>query len=300
MTFKTHFIELPEGKEKTRKISYTEWGDSGNNNVLFCVHGLSRNARDFDYIAEALSSNYRVVCMDVAGRGESDWLENKSKYNYQTYISDVYALLDSLQIDRVDWLGTSMGGIIGMIIASKRPEIINRLILNDVGAFIPGVALDRIMGYVGVVPLFSSRNEASQTLRHRMATFGVKDDSHWQHIFKHSIKKRKDGKYSFVYDPKIAQKPGLLSRVFFNLKNPNNLFKMPNIDLWSVWEKIQAPVFVIRGEFSDILTKDILIKMKESKPELEYAEISAVGHAPTLMDSKQIETVRNWLVKDAA
>lgn len=272
----------PEG---SHKIAYTQWGKA-NEKVLFCVHGLSRNSRDFDHIAKALSDKYHVICIDIVGRGKSDWLENSAQYNYSTYISDCLSLLGHLGIKQVDWLGTSMGGVMGMIIASQFPGIIQKMIINDVGPVISGKALGRILDYVGRTDAFTDKEAAQKALRKKLATFGITSEEHWEHMFEHSFHRLDNGDYLLSYDPSIIKKPDAAAPA-----------KIEDIDLWHVWDEVNIPSLVLRGGVSDILSAETAKKMVEAKNGLcKLVEIPNVGHAPTLMDADQIAIVRNWLL----
>lgn len=293
----TKYLEIPQSN-KSRKIAYIEWGEENSDNVLICVHGLSRNAHDFDFIAGKLCDNYRIISIDMAGRGKSDWLNNKSDYNYKTYISDIYHLIYELNLRRIDWLGTSMGGIIGMVIAAQSPELIHKIVINDIGPYIPGEALERIMSYVGKVPEFDRRQEAEDELRERMKTFGVAKETHWKHIFMHTVIQKENGMYSFAYDPAIVQKIPFLQRLLgINIKKPQRWLKIPDVNLWKFWNKIRCPILVVRGSASDVLTQDTLKKMQTSNPQVTAVELPGIGHAPTLMDREQIEMIRKWLAE---
>lgn len=269
---------------KAHSLAYTEWGDPDNKKVLVCVHGLSRNGRDFDFLAKALQNDYRIICPDMPGRGKSDWLKKPKHYNYHTYLSDTLALLKHLHVKQVDWVGTSMGGILGMLIAAQFPKIIRKMVINDVGPLIPGHALQRIFDYVGKEELFSSEEEAQQALKKRCASFGIDKKSHWNHLFKHSIVAGKDNGYRFAYDPHIIPQPA-------SNENPGD------IDLWQVWKNVTCPVLAIRGADSDVLPHDIAEKMTLTGPKATLVEFPGIGHAPTLMDSEQIEIVSQWLTR---
>lgn len=291
---KEHFLNISE-KDGERKLAYTSWGDDLNGQVLLCVHGLSRNSRDFDFLAKSLADKYRIICIDVAGRGNSDWLQDKKRYNYRTYVADVLLLLKSLKINIVDWVGTSMGGIMGMMVAAQRPDLINKMVLNDIGSLISGEALDKIFKYVSQNLQFDSFGAACDNLKSRMATFGVSEDEHWQHILKHTIQER-DGKYTYRYDPKIVQKLPLSFRILGNLKNLKRIGKCPDINLDKFWNAIQCPVFVMRGAESGILSEQTYKAMLASRGNVSGVQIGGVGHAPMLMDEMQISLIREWLV----
>ncbi len=266
----------------THKLVYTDWGNPENQNVLVCVHGLTRNGRDFDFLAKALSRHYRVICPDMVGRGKSDWLEQAENYNYSTYIADMLSLLSQLGLQKVDWLGTSMGGIIGMIIAAQFPQRIRRLILNDVGAAIPQKALQRIGGYLQTEQTFFASIDAVETyLRHIHAPFGQLSDEQWRHFAIHGSY-TEGGRYYLAYDPKIAY-------IFGESINQD-------VELWDIWKNIKIPVLIIHGLESDILTQGILEKMRENRSELTVVHCIKVGHAPALTTVEQIDVIGRWLL----
>lgn len=267
------------------RIAYTEWGDPNNDRILMCVHGLTRNARDFDFLAQALSPYYRVICIDVAGRGRSEWLSDSRLYNYGTYINDILCLFQHLNIERVDWVGTSMGGLIGMIMSAEYPHLIGKMVLNDIGPFVSKEPLKRIARYISTTPEFADLEQAEKHLRTKLAPFGISKDEHWRYITLHSVISRQDGSLILAYDP-------LVSKEFIGASIDN----IKDIDLWPVWEKITISPLIIRGGESDILTKDVANKMLASKQDSKLVEFSGIGHAPALMDDYQINTIKEWLV----
>jgi pimeloyl-ACP methyl ester carboxylesterase len=226
---------------KSHNLAYVEWG-SPENEVLICCHALIRNSRDFDKIAEALSSKFRVICFDVAGRGESDWLEDENCYNYDTYINDSLLLLNALSIKSCHWLGTSMGGLIGMTLASLHPYLIKSLILNDIGPLLPNNSLTKITKYVAYDPEFNNMDEAKLHFKKIYASFGITTEEVWDHLTYYSIKKMPNDKYKMAYDPKISKS---LNKYMNNSQD---------VDLWYIWHSIICTVLVLRGELSDILT----------------------------------------------
>ena len=271
--------------------------------ISICVHGLSRNSRDFDYVAAAVADKYRVICIDVVGRGKSEWLEDKSQYDYETYVADVIKLLDHLGIRKFEWIGTSMGGIIGMIVAARYPHIVKGLLLNDIGPIIPGSAIERILSYVGSSYEFDNKIDAERSLRERMMTFGVKKEDHWKHLMQHSIMKKLNGKYMFAYDPDIIPTPklvGKLKGVMKKIMPGEKKTGFPDVNLFDIWMKITCPVMVLRGKESDVLTKAIVTEMKNSKENIRVVEFEGVGHAPMLMEEEQIMVVRKWLMRRKA
>ena len=281
MDIKYNYINCPN---PPHQMAYTEWGDSTNPLVLICVHGLTRTARDFDFLASALSSHYRVICPDIVGRGESDWLDQAENYIYDTYIADLLTLLEQLKISKVDWLGTSMGGLIGMFIATQPNSPIERLVLNDVGAFIPKEALRIIAKYV----LFGQRkfanfSEVLTNVKENYSGFGKLTESQWQYLAKHTVKSAPDGGYILHYDPQIS---------YFLRSFPD----LENIDLWEVWQKINCPMLLIHGQESDLLLPETITKMQSLKPDLEVVDIAETAHAPSLMTLQQINLIQDWLV----
>ncbi|NTV12003.1 MAG: alpha/beta fold hydrolase, partial [Zoogloea sp.] len=181
------------GPNGLHRMAYAEWGDPDNPRVLVCVHGLTRNGRDFDYLARALSGRYRVVCPDVVGRGRSDWLAEKGDYQFPTYVADMVTLLARLDVESVHWVGTSMGGIIGMLLSALPNTPVSRLVLNDVGPVITVNSLRRIGEYVGNAPGFASIQEAEQYIRAVSEPFGPLSDEHWRHLAECSVKPAEGG-----------------------------------------------------------------------------------------------------------
>ncbi len=266
-----------------RMVCY-EWGDREAAETVLCLHGLTRNGRDFDFLAHTLSARYRVLCPDMPGRGNSEWLAIPAAYNYATYVADVAYLLAALKLSRIHWIGTSMGGIIGMTIANTLPGVIRSMVLNDIGPLVAAAGLKRILGYAGARMIFSSRAEAEKKLRELCAPFGIRDEAHWQHLFAHSIVEE-NGRFRFAYDPAISTPLVTADAVV-------------DIDLWHLWQgMLPIPLLLVRGETSDILTRATALEMQEHHPDLTYYEVKNAGHAPALMDDSQVGFVREWLLK---
>ncbi|MGH8709349.1 MAG: alpha/beta fold hydrolase [Burkholderiales bacterium] len=295
------FLSL--GPEGFHRVAYTDWGDADNPHVVMCVHGLSRNSRDFDYLADALQKDYRVVCMDVVGRGESDWLEDRSGYTFSTYLADAAALvarvtvpvrggfLREMRSRTLDWIGTSMGGLMGMLLAAKRGSPIGRLVMNDVGPFVPWNGLFRLKGHLGRPHGFGSLAAAGEFLRGALAAFGPLTEPQWQHLIRHSVKRREeDGRWYLRFDPAIGQ---------WNAQSDPELPIGPTflrgIDLWTVWNAVSCPALVLRGAESEVLLAGTVEEMRRRKPEMQSVEFAGVGHAPALFDGKQIDAVRGFL-----
>lgn len=262
------------------RVAYADWGAQPSAGTVVCVHGLTRNGRDFDALAEALSPDRRVVCPDVVGRGRSDWLPSPSLYGYPQYCADMAALIARLDVDSVDWVGTSMGGLIGMMLAAQPNTPIRRLVVNDVGPFIPKAALQRIAGYVGGDPVFPDLGALEAYLRRVMAPFGALTDAQWAHLARHGARRRDDGTLGLAYDPGIAA---------------DFRGDLADVDLWPVWDRIGCPVLVLRGVDSDLLLPGTAQEMTRRGPRARLVEFSGCGHAPALMDAGQIAMVREFL-----
>ena len=294
------------------RIAYLEWGRVANKHVVLCVHGLARNSRDFDFIAAELARDCRVVCPDVVGRGDSEWLVDKSDYRFSTYLADAAVLLGRVTAParpaflgmfpglqatgapkRIDWVGTSMGGLIGMLLAAKPGSPIRRLVLNDVGPFVSWGSLYRLKGYVGGGRTFQSVSGAESWIREACASFGRLTDRQWRHLAKHSVFRAGKGDYRLRYDPGIGEGLRGHSDPEFPL-GPNFL---AGIDLWSIWAQVRCPVLVLRGVDSDVLTRATVDRMRAEKPDLQVVEFQGAGHAPALMDREQIAAVTRFLLK---
>ncbi|MGE0754221.1 MAG: alpha/beta fold hydrolase [Alphaproteobacteria bacterium] len=260
------------------------WGDRSHP-ALLCVHGLTRNGRDFDYLAATLSENFYVLCPDMPGRGNSSRLP-ATHYNYPTYLYDIELLLQAKNIQNVHWLGTSMGGIIAMLMANKKPGLIRSLILNDVGCTITVAALARILQYTSGNKQFSTAEEAQAQIRTNCAMFGIRDDAHWQHMFTHGICKRQDGSYTLHYDPAILA--GMQAG------------ELADVNLWPLWDAIKPiPTLLIRGDTSDVLLEETAAAMAHSHPGLTRMNIHKTGHAPALMAEEQTRQIKDWLLQVA-
>lgn len=265
------------------RMAYLEWGDTDNPRVVVCMHGLTRCARDFDFLAAELSRDYRVICPDVVGRGDSDWLKNPMEYAIPTYAADMVTLIARLDVESVHWVGTSMGGLIGMMLAALPDTPISRLVLNDVGPVVTAVSLERIGAYVGKAPRLPSIEAAEQLVRLVSAPFGPHTDAQWRFLTEHVVRRDADGAYRMHYDPAIA--------VPFNAGAPHK-----DMALWSFWDAMRCPTMAIRGEHSDLLTRETLAQMAARGPRAKTVELAGIGHAPTLMQPDQIALVRAFLL----
>jgi pimeloyl-ACP methyl ester carboxylesterase len=266
------------------RMAYLEWGDAANPDVLVCVHGLARCARDFDNLARALCGRYRVVCPDVAGRGNSDWLADPMLYAIPQYVADMVTLIARLDVERVRWVGTSMGGLIGMALAALKDSPVAKLVLNDAGPVIAHAALVRIGEYLGTDPRFPSVAAAEQVVRAISAPFGPHSDAEWRHLTEILLRRNADGSWRFHYDPKIAQP--------YRASVPAE----GDIELWPMWDAVRCPTLVLRGAESDLLSKATAEAMTQRGPKAKLVEFAGVGHAPTLMHEDQIAVVRDFLL----
>jgi pimeloyl-ACP methyl ester carboxylesterase len=266
------------------RIAYLEWGDARNRDVLVCVHGLTRSARDFDELARALCGRFRVVCPDIAGRGDSDRLADPMLYGVPQYVSDMVTLIARLDVETVSWVGTSMGGLIGMALAAQNGTPVTRMVLNDVGPVITRASLERIGAYLGMAPMFPDLQQAEAYLRAVHAPFGPHSDAQWRALTEASVRKNADGAFVLHYDPRIAEP--------FRSTMPEK-----DMELWAVFDAIRCPTLVLRGERSDLLTRQTASEMTRRGPKAKVVEIPGVGHAPTLMHPDQVAIVREFLVQ---
>jgi pimeloyl-ACP methyl ester carboxylesterase len=265
-------------------MAYLEWGDPRNRHVLLCVHGLTRSGRDFDELARVLCEQYRVVCPDVVGRGESDRLPDPMLYGMPQYVADMVTLIARLDVEAVDWVGTSMGGLIGMALAAQAATPVRKLVLNDAGPEVTRVSLERIAGYLGQTREFGSLAEAEAYVRRVAAPFGPHSDAQWRFLTEVWVHLEADGRYRARYDPRIAEA--------FRAAMPEK-----DLSLWPLYEAVRCPTLALRGEHSDLLTRETHQKMGQTGPKAKLVEIAGVGHAPTLLSREQIEPVRAFLLE---
>jgi pimeloyl-ACP methyl ester carboxylesterase len=269
------------GPHGFHRLHYLEWGDPANARVAVCVHGLTRNARDFDVLAERLSETHRVLCVDVPGRGQSEWLTHPMDYGYPLYCQDLAALIVRADVDSVDWVGTSMGGLIGMMLAAQQGSPIRRMVLNDVGPFIAVSALSRIRDYLAAVPAFPDFASLEAYLRQVHAPFGLLNNRQWQTLAANSTRRDPNGSWRLHYDPGIAQ--------------AFQAAPLEDVKLWLLWDALRSPTLVLRGADSDVLSADTAREMSHRGPRAEVVEYHGVGHAPALLEESQIRPVLNWL-----
>lgn len=294
-----HFLGLsPEG---FHKIAYMEWGNCVSSfPPIICVHGLTRNSHDFDELAQYFSAQDRyLLCPDIVGRGDSGWFKNSSHYNFPQYVSDMNALIARANTRQIDWIGTSMGGIIGMMIAALPQSPIRKLVINDIGPQIPLIGLKRLGKYAGKNPVFNSFEEAKQYCKINYADFGTLSEEQWDKFTEHSIKQVPNG-YVFKQDPGVRTPKSTVQWLNELLHHPFKALEgiLYDVDLWAIWQQIHCPVLVIHGKRSDLLTPEIIVKMRQIHANTEVYEVEDAGHAPALLDLKNHETIYNWLAKN--
>ena len=266
------------------RVVYYEWGDPANDRVVVCVHGLSRNGRDFDVLGEALAGTHRVIAVDMPGRGASQWLPDANDYVFPTYLTTLTALVARSNAQRVAWVGTSMGALLGMAMAAQRDTPVARLVVNDAGPLVEPAALARIRDYLGMAPTFATFAEADAYIRAVSAPFGALTDAQWEHLTRTSVAPNAEGRYALTYDPGIALP-------FRNAAAPP--------DLWPLWDAIRCPTLLLRGAQSDLLSPATAQAMTERGPRARLVEFPGVGHAPTLLSSDQVAPVVAFLREDA-
>ncbi len=262
------------------RVAYRDWGHPESPRVLVCVHGLTRNGRDFDALACALSDRFRVLCPDMPGRGDSEWLPNADDYVFPTYLNALTAMLAHAGVDNVAWVGTSMGGLLGMVMAAQKASPLTRLVVNDVGPVLEAAALARIAGYVGLDPVFDSFAALEAHIREVSAPFGALTDAQWAELARSTARQTADGRWRLKYDPGIA--------VPFRTAAVGG-------DLWPVWDAIRCPTLLLRGAASDLLSRETAAAMRTRGPAPRLIEFPGVGHAPMLLTREQIAPVAAFL-----
>lgn len=263
------------------ELHVTEWGNPANP-ALVMWHGLARTGRDFDELARALSDRYFVLCPDTIGRGLSSWSTNPAaEYSVEYYAGIAGDLLDRYGITRAAWIGTSMGGLIGMRMASgPLAERLSCLIVNDIGPEIPQAAIDRILAYAGSAPEWRSMSEAEVWFRQSYQPFGPAADTFWRRMARTSVRRKGNGMFTLHYDPRIT--------IQFSA-SPDEL------TTWDRWARIAIPVHAIRGADSDLFPTGVADRMAAAGPRAATTEIARCGHAPTLSRPQDIAMIRQIL-----
>ena len=264
-------------------MAYAEWGALDNPRVLVCVHGLTRLGRDFDRLARALMPDYRVVCPDVVGRGRSDFLRDPMHYGIPQYVADMVTLIARLDVESVSWLGTSMGGFVGMALAAQAASPIKRLVLNDAGPVIGKTSLERIAAYVGQAPAFATLEDAEKHVRTISAPFGPHSDAQWRFLTETWVRRNEDGSWRPHYDTRIAEA--------YRATMPDK-----DLEIWHIYDAVRCPTLLVRGEQSDVVSRQTAAEMTRRGPKAKVVEIRGVGHAPTLLQPDQIALVRDFLL----
>ena len=250
-----------------------------------CAHGYSGNGRDFDFLARALAdAGLRVICPDFAGRGKSAWLPGAFQYNFPQFLADTRTLLAHLGVPEVEWIGTSMGGLLGMMLAAQPNTPVRRLVMNDVGAFLPMDALQAIARNLEAPLAFPSRRAVEEHLRHTHRDWGEITDEQWKHMALHHAVKSAGG-FRLHFDPKIAA-----------IARPMPL--TPGLYFWDAWYRVRCPVLLVRGEHSRVFPADVAQAMLGAKPAARLVEIEDAGHAPGLMSPGEIGILREFLTSE--
>jgi pimeloyl-ACP methyl ester carboxylesterase len=266
------------------RIAFTDWGLPVSDRPVLCVHGLTRNGRDFDYLATALASRgRRVVCPDLPGRGRSERLKDSSDYVLPQYCRDMTALVAALGSAEIDWVGTSLGGLIGMALAALPGSPIRRIVINDIGPYLPWAGLLRLGANLSEAPkAFATVDAAERYFRRVLAPFGELEDEHWRHLTGYSVEWRSDRqRFETLCDPDIAHA----------FRNPWHY----SVDLWKSWDAIDIPILVVRGQKSDLLPEGILRDMLRRNRNATAHTVENCGHAPALMTQDQIAMVEAFL-----
>jgi pimeloyl-ACP methyl ester carboxylesterase len=263
------------------EIHVTEWGDRANP-ALVMWHGLARTGRDFDEVASALSDSYFVLCPDTLGRGLSSWARDFTQdYSYRTFGDIALGILESYGISKLRWVGTSMGGLIGVTLAGGALKgRITHLVINDVGPDIPTEGTGRIAAYIGNPPVYDTVREMETWLRRNYAPFGQNTDAFWRRMVDTSVRRNDAGQVTVHYDPAIVSQ-------FTHHKH--------DLDVWDAYDRIEARTLVIRGEDSDVLPASVADEMTRRGPRPRLEIMSGCGHAPTLASPQEIDLLRQFL-----
>ncbi|MDD2917996.1 alpha/beta fold hydrolase [Rhodoferax sp.] len=293
------FVTCPDAQGGHR-MAYWQWGEPDSGHVVLCVHGLTRQGRDFDLLAQALcrraadsGQSLRVVCPDVVGRGKSDWLKDPAGYQIPSYAGDMLALLMQLQPSTLDWLGTSMGGLIGMVVAGlpDAPAFakVRRLVLNDVGPVIEWQALQRIGLYLGKTGAFETEQQAADALWAVASSFGPHTPEQWLALTRPMLKPLNDdsGRLTLHYDPALAEP--------FKAVTPESAAQGEAM-LWQSYDQINAKTLLVRGAESDLLSPETAHAMTRRGPKASLLEFAGVGHAPTFIADDQVQAVVSFLL----
>jgi pimeloyl-ACP methyl ester carboxylesterase len=271
------------------RIAFTDWGPASAVRPVLCVHGLTRNGRDFDHLAAALAGGgRRVVCPDLPGRGKSDRLRDSSDYALPQYCSDMSVVIAALGAVEIDWIGTSLGGLVGMVLAALPGSPIRRIVINDIGPYLPWAGLSRLGANLNGAPQsFETMQQAEAYFRRVLIPFGPLEDAHWRHLTAHSVAWSAEERcFKSLCDPNIAHA----------FRNPWHY----SVDLWKYWDAIDVPILVVRGRQSDLLPEAVLKDMMRRNRHASVHTVENCGHAPALIAQDQIEVVATFLTGDEA
>jgi len=289
---------------ESHRLAYYQWGNPKAKHLIICVHGLTRQGRDFDVLAQSLLDQYRelgqsvqVLCPDVAGRGQSDWLKSGMSYQLPTYAYGLKCLMDTLSLEvgvqTVDWVGTSMGGLIGMLVCGVetfKPAVAPRkLVLNDVGPVVQWAFIERLKTYLGRPERFANEAQGVEKLAEIFKSFGPHTKEQWSALSRPMLKQTVEGEWIFHYDPKIAESVKQMT-----LESSEAAEKV----MWSIYDQISCETLLIRGAESDLLTPANAAQMCARGPRPELYSVEGVGHAPTLVSEDQLSRVKAFLVRN--
>ena len=277
------------------RMAYWQWGDANAPHVIVCVHGLSRQGRDFDVLAQALVEKaggaVRVVCPDVVGRGQSDWLKNPAGYQVPLYVRDMLTLLAQLKPTTLDWVGTSMGGLIGVGVCASAAAVglkVRRLVLNDVGPVVQWESIERIRSYLGKFMRFESLQQAADAMWAVSKTFGPHTSEQWLELSRHMVKPAPDGQGVVLhYDPEIAAPFRHLTQ---------EMAQQGEAMMWQIYDCLAADTLLLRGGVSDLLSSDTAQQMTQRGPKARLVEFAGIGHAPTLIADDQVQAVTAFVM----
>ena len=292
------FVTCPDPKT-THRMAYWSWGESSAPHVVLCVHGLTRQGRDFDLLAQALVAAakdanlpaIRVICPDVVGRGKSDWLQDPMGYQFAQYAGDMAVLIQSLNaqhpIERLDWVGTSMGGVIGMLLAAQQlPTPVRHLVLNDIGPVVSWSSILNMKTYVGQVGKFESVQQAANAMWEISKSFGPHTAEEWLALSQNMGRRLEDGTYTLHYDPALREPIRAVTQ---------EQAQVGEAALWQVYDLIQCQTLLIHGAESELLSLSAVREMQQRGPRAQVASVQGVGHAPTLTHEDQIDIVLQFL-----
>lgn len=263
-----------------KRLAYWSAGDPKNESIVICVHGLLRHSRDFDEIAQALAETHYVVCPDLPGRGLSEPLDEAAEYHPEYYLQALAPLIAKFQQRQIHWVGTSLGGLLGMALAAQPKSLIQSLVLNDIGPELPQVALQRIADYIDA-PKFENLTEVEQFLRETYLSFEGLSDQQWSRLARYGSKPAAEGGFILHYDPLIAD----------NTKAS----VAQTIELWDLWHEIAQPCLLVHGLASDLLTADIVARMQSHRSDMQVLQREGIGHAPSLMLEPEVEAVVQFI-----